>query len=289
MGEDAAGPLYPAFARRHQVGALLGGFVGVGVGWWWTAGDTLLVGGVLYALAGVMLLFTMTEHGFAPAPREERATWRAPFRQAGDGLRVARSRPVVVTALLTALLMGASSESFDRLWGFHLIDSFGLPDVMSETLFFGLVQLVAQLGSIAALRIAQSRTDFTRSGSVAVKLIASNVVVIAAMCLFAGAPFFAVALVGAWITFWARAVEEPFATAWVNRGLPSATRATVLSTMGQSNALGQIVGGPLFGLLAALAGVRVSIAAAAVVLVPAVALYWRHRGVAADDPAEVAT
>ncbi len=63
----------------------------------------------------------------------------------------------------------------------------------------------------------------------------------------------------------------------------------VLSTMGQSNALGQIVGGPLFGLLAALAGVRVSIAAAAVVLVPAVALYWRHRGVAADDPAEVAT
>ena len=290
VGEAAAGPLYPAFARRRQVGALLGGFIGVGVGWWWTAGDTLLVGGVLYAAAGAMLLFTMTEHGFAPAPREERATWRMPFRQAADGLRVARSRPVVVTALLTTLLMGASSESFDRLWGFHLINSFeGLPDVMPEALFFGLVQLVAQLGSIVALRVAQSRTDFTRSGSVAVGLITSNLVVVAAMFLFAGAPVFAVAVVGAWVTFWARAIEEPFATAWVNRGLPSATRATVLSTMGQSNALGQIAGGPLFGLLAAVAGVRVSIAVAAVVLVPAVALYWRHRGVAADDPVEVVT
>lgn len=293
VGEDAAGPLYATFVRRRQVGSLVGGFVGVGVGWWWTSGDTLLVGGVLYALAGVMLLFTMTEHGFAPAPREGRATWRTPFRQAGDGLRVARSRPVVVTALVTALLMGASSESFDRLWGFHLIESFRLPDVMSEALFFGLVQLVAQLGSIAVLRVAQSRTDFTRSGSVAVGLIASNLVVVAAMCLFAGAPSLAVALAGAWVTFWARAVEEPFATAWVNRGLPSATRATVLSTMGQSNALGQVVGGPLFGLVAAAAGVRVSMAVAAAVLVPAVALYWRHRGVAADgaadDPVETAT
>lgn len=284
VGEEAAATLYAPFVQRRQVGALLGGFVGVGVGWWWTAGDTLLVGGVLYALAGVMLLFTMTEHGFAPAPREGRANWRTPFQQASAGLRVARARPIVVTALLTTLLMGASSESFDRLWGFHVINSFdGLPDVMPEALFFGLVQLVAQLGSIAALRIAQSRTDFSSSSSVAAGLIGSNVVIIATMILFAGAPTFAIALVGAWITFWVRAIEEPFATAWVNRGLPSATRATVLSTVGQSNALGQIAGGPIFGLLAAAAGVRVSIAVAALVLVPAVALYWRHRGPAEDD------
>jgi DHA3 family tetracycline resistance protein-like MFS transporter len=286
VGDDVAGPLYPAFARRRQVGALLGGFVGVGIGWWWAAG-TLLTGGVLYAAAGVYLMFVMTERGFTPAPREGRANWRTPFEQASAGLRVARARPIVVTALLTTLLMGASSESFDRLWGFHLLHSFdGLPDVMPEALFFGLVQLVAQLGSIAALRIAQSRTDFNSSSSVAVGLIGSNVVIIATMILFAGAPVFAIALVGAWMTFWVRAIEEPFATAWVNRGLPSATRATVLSTMGQSNALGQIVGGPLFGLLAAAAGVRVSMAVAALVLVPAVALYWKHRVITPDEAAE---
>lgn len=289
VGDDAAGPLYPAFARRRQVGALLGGFVGVGIGWWWVAG-TLIAGGLLYAAAGILLVFTMTERGFRPAPREGRATWGTPFEQAGAGLRVARARPIVVTALLTALLMGASSESFDRLWGFHLINSFdGLPDVMPEALFFGLVQLVAQLGSIAALRIAQSRTDFTSSGSVAVGLIASNLAIVATMLLFASAPVFAIALVGAWTTFWARAIEEPFATAWVNRGLPSATRATVLSTMGQSNALGQIAGGPLFGLLAAAAGVRTSMAVAAFVLLPAVALYWKHRSVTTVDPVEAAT
>lgn len=248
---------------------------------------TLITGGVLYAVAGVLLMFTMTERGFTPAPREGRANWRTPLQQAGAGLRVARARPVVVTALLTTLLMGASSESFDRLWGFHLIHSFeGLPDVMPEALFFGLVQLVGQLGSIAALRIAQSRTDFTSSSSVAVGLIGSNLVIVATMLLFAGAPFFAIALVGAWTTFWVRAIEEPFATAWVNRGLPSATRATVLSTMGQSNALGQIAGGPIFGLLAAAAGVRISMAVAALVLLPAVALYWKHRLVTADETAE---
>lgn len=289
VGDDVAGPLYPAFARRRQLGSLLGGFVGVGIGWWWAAG-TLLAGGVLYALAGVYLLFAMTEHGFTPAAREDRATWRTPFVQAGAGLHVARSRPVVVTALLTTLLMGASSESFDRLWGFHLINSFnGLPDVMPEALFFGLVQLVAQLGSIAALRIAQSRTDFNSSSSVAIGLIGSNLAIIVTMVLFSAAPMFAIALVGAWATFWVRAVEEPFATAWVNRGLASQTRATVLSTMGQSNALGQIVGGPLFGLLAAAAGVRASIAVAALVLIPAVALYWRHRSVESNDPVDLAT
>ena len=90
VGDDAAGPLYPAFARRRQVGALLGGFVGVGIGWWWAAG-TLLTGGVLYAAAGVYLMFVMTERGFAPAPREGRANWRTPFEQAAAGLRAARA------------------------------------------------------------------------------------------------------------------------------------------------------------------------------------------------------
>ena len=57
------------------------------------------------------------------------------LEQASAGLRAARARPIVVTALLTTLLMGASSESFDRLWGFHLINSFdGLPDVQPQCL-----------------------------------------------------------------------------------------------------------------------------------------------------------
>ena len=56
------------------------------------------------------------------------------------------------------------------------------------------------------------------------------------------------------------AIEEPFATAWVNCGVPSGTRATVLSTMGQSNALGEIAGGPLFGLIATAADAPVEAA-----------------------------
>ena len=61
----------------------------------------------------------------------------------------------------------------------------------------------------------------------------------------------------------------------MNRGLAPNVRATLLSLLGQAEALGEVCGGPLLGLVGKLYTVRTALAWAAVVLVPAVLLNGR--------------
>jgi DHA3 family tetracycline resistance protein-like MFS transporter len=59
-------------------------------------------------------------------------------------------------------------------------------------------------------------------------------------------------------------------------------RATVFSLQSQADAFGQLAGGPLVGLLATVISLRASFAASAILLIPALALYVRARGEAAE-------
>jgi hypothetical protein len=53
----------------------------------------------------------------------------------------------------------------------------------------------------------------------------------------------------------------------------SRVRATVLSMLGQAEALGEVCGGPLLGLVGTLYTMRTALVGAAVVLLPALPLY----------------
>jgi DHA3 family tetracycline resistance protein-like MFS transporter len=108
-------------------------------------------------------------------------------------------------------------------------------------------------------------------------LAASLAVTTAAMAVglaaFALAGSFALG-VGAYLTV--RIIyrmETPLTYAWLNRGLESRVRATVLSMHGQMNAIGQVGGGPVVGLIGSLAGVRWALFVSALILVPVTALY----------------
>jgi DHA3 family tetracycline resistance protein-like MFS transporter len=74
-----------------------------------------------------------------------------------------------------------------------------------------------------------------------------------------------------------RSIAEPLTTTWVNQHTGAGARATVLSMHSQADALGQVVGGPGVGMVGQLFGIRVAIAATALLLSPAVWLYLRAR------------
>jgi len=70
-----------------------------------------------------------------------------------------------------------------------------------------------------------------------------------------------------------RSVAHPLTMAWFNRNTPSSSRATVISLHNQSDALGQMAGGPGVGLIGRDFGVRVAISTAGLLLLPALWLY----------------
>ena len=70
-------------------------------------------------------------------------------------------------------------------------------------------------------------------------------------------------------------VWQPVQRAWLNQSLEPATRATLFSIDGQANALGQIVSGPVLGLLAR-TSIPTAIAVSGLLLLPALGVFVRE-------------
>ncbi|HET9016003.1 MAG TPA: hypothetical protein VFN57_10435, partial [Thermomicrobiaceae bacterium] len=67
----------------------------------------------------------------------------------------------------------------------------------------------------------------------------------------------------------------PIFTAWVNQGLEPRVRATIFSLAAQTDALGQIAGGPVLGLIGSAVSIPAALVTAGLALAPAIALYAR--------------
>lgn len=79
-----------------------------------------------------------------------------------------------------------------------------------------------------------------------------------------------------------RGLVSPVSSAWLNRQITdSSIRATVISIVGQADAVGEAGGGPALGGIGNAFGIRAALLAGAAVLTPAIALYARavaHHG-----------
>jgi DHA3 family tetracycline resistance protein-like MFS transporter len=72
-----------------------------------------------------------------------------------------------------------------------------------------------------------------------------------------------------------RRVTIPLSTAWINQSLTPTVRATVMSLNAQTDAVGQIAGGPLLGALAVSAGTPAAMLTVTAFLIPSALLYVR--------------
>jgi DHA3 family tetracycline resistance protein-like MFS transporter len=227
---------------------------------------------------------TMTEAGFRPAVREAGVTmWSALAATARGGLAAAAGSGPVRIAFFVTFFAGASSEAFDRLWGYHLLTRVGVPAGIDEVVLFGGIAVLGQLGGVAIVRLGRAATADISRASLSRLLTVLYLVIGVAVAAFALAGAFWLAVAMLLVVFWARTAETPFFTAWVNRGLDPATRATVLSSVSQGNALGQLGGGPAFAVIAGAGSATVALLLGAVLMAPSALLVrWGARGDAAD-------
>src|SRR5688572_281301 len=128
VGEENIGPVFLRASQVGRVGTFAGILLGVGLASIWI-NLTLITGGLLLIGLGVILVLVMQEHGFKPAPREERTSWQAMRGTFTDGLKMVRGRPVLMTLLAVELFVGMASEGFDRLGEAHLLTNFQFPSL----------------------------------------------------------------------------------------------------------------------------------------------------------------
>jgi DHA3 family tetracycline resistance protein-like MFS transporter len=89
-----------------------------------------------------------------------------------------------------------------------------------------------------------------------------------------------------WIVVALRRASSPVFLTWINRGLDSSVRATVISMHSQADALGQVSFGPAFGAIATIKSIRFGLAAGAFALLPGVVLLAFARRKDGNDSTE---
>ncbi|MCY4062525.1 MAG: MFS transporter [Chloroflexi bacterium] len=269
IGQARAGAAFLRAAQVAQVASFTAIFLSVAL-----ASHSLqlaiICGGILLVLLAAFLALFMPETGFQRRPASDRESCRQFVATFRAGFAMVRTRQILLLITFAAIIHGAFSEGFDRLWITHMLQNFSLPSLgqLDEIVWFGIISAVSMPITLAATEVLRRRLDLGDNRQVALTLIGVYAALIGSVLLFVLAEQFALVLLGLWLTGAARSVRNPLMEAWINQHTESNVRATVLSIQGQADAFGQIAGGPVVGAVGLLSSVRLAISLSALMLLP---------------------
>ena len=273
IGPERVGPAYLRSGQVRQVASFAGIGVGTGLALLSLNVPVMLGGFILVGLA-LFLAFRMPETGFRPLHSDRRSPLREMGGTLAAGVRAARVRPVVLTFLVVGIFGGAFSEGYARLWEAHLL-TFRFPALgsLAPIVWFGLINLGASLLNLLVAEVAVRRLHLTHHAAMARTLLVCSALSVIGATVFGLSRSFALAVAAFGLVSVASTVAGPVARTWLNQSLDSRGRATVLSMVGQADALGQMTGGPLIGWVATVRSLRVALVLGAMLLIPSLPLY----------------
>ena len=274
--DRAVDQLIVRHAMWRSIGVMVGLAAATAIGAWSIRGSMTAMGVVAIAAAGYLAV-TMPEAGFE-SPRRRRHTSDTPSVQRtsawGDairlwkrGARLVRRHPSLLAVTFSAAIAAGAWEANDRLSALRLFD-LGLTqfDGREAVLFFGAAWFVMSALAIPMMMWLHrhlERADERGARSDAFLLARFLVVASAGAFALALSPWFAVALVGWAVLDVAGETAYSLTEAMANRYAPSSVRATVVSFVGQSQAVGEVSIGLALGTVAQLVSLPVALAAAA--------------------------
>jgi DHA3 family tetracycline resistance protein-like MFS transporter len=284
IGEEDANRL---FLRATQVG-LFASLIGMGLAMLVGAYNVALpiqAGAIGVIFIGITLMVIMPETGFHPTPREDRNTWQHMWHTFRQGLNTVRSKPRLMNIVFIGLFYGIYSEGFDRLWVKHLLDTFELPIIFgnNQVAFFAALRVAGTVLTILAVRFVEKRVDSSSPLAIGRAVLIVTGGISLAMFGFALSPLLLPSL-GLYLVIDAlRDVHIPLQTAWINQKLDSRVRATVHSMFGQVDAIGQVMGGPIVAVIAALGSAVASLVTSSLLLTPALFFINRANARSAEE------
>jgi len=288
VGEEKLAHLYLRGSQLAQIGTLIGIVLSVGFGRF-SLNLPIFLGGVFIVGLAIFLALFMPEKGFTPTPSAERDTWKKMGQTFLEGARTVRGRPVLMVMMAIAFIYGLSSEGLDRLWEAHFLANFTFPSIgqFEPVVWFGFINVLQLLLVIVATELIRRRLKVEDQQTALSALLIINAIIVGGLILFGLAQGFMMAVAFISTILVLRRTGAPLYAAWLNKGLPSEIRATVLSMRGQLDAIGQIIGGPIIGLVAVTLGLRAAMIGVGLMLVPAVLLYGRAKKLVARQDRDI--
>lgn len=289
VGEANVGAIYLRAGQINRVAGLVGTGLSVAL-----AGLRLnlpyLVGGGLYLGLGMFLALYMGEHGFRPQRRQASlsSAWASMWTTFAGGARLVRATPILLALVGVEVFSGAASEGFDRLGDAHLLQNFTFPPLgaLQPVVWFGILGVVGRVLSLIAVEPLRKRLGkASRDPRAMVRaLLILEALGLVSTLGFALAGSFWLAVATLMLRGVVGSLSSPLFITWLVQNTRPEVRATVLSMVSQSNAFGQIVGGPGVGLIGN-ASLVAALTASGLLLTPILLLYaWALRHGRLDEP-----
>ena len=266
--------IYLRAAQVGQIGSVIGIILATILGNF-SVRIPILLSGVLFVVFALFLVLFMPENSFRPCAPEDINTYEKMVYTMKRSVGFIKSKPTISLLLLVTLFYGLSSEGYDRLSTAHFLRDTTLPKLwnLQPVTWFGIFGIAGMVLSAISMQFIIKRLRANSKIRSAVILLITNTFSIMSMAVFALTRDFSIMLIAYLSTNMFRSVNEPILNAWINRHIDDNARATILSTNGQINSLGQIIGGPFIGVLAANISVSFGIACTAILLTPVIVLY----------------
>ncbi len=285
IGEERANKLFLRVARLGNIAWL----TGLGVTLLLGANNTAIpirAGAFSVIMIGLVLALIMPETGFHPTSKEDRNTWQHMWHIFKQGTGAVRMNPRLINIVFIGLCYGLYSEGMDRLGIKLLLDNFRLPVFIGSTQlsFFILLDVIGALLSIFVIRFVEKRIDTSSPLAIGRAMLVVTGLITLGMLSFALSPVLVVAVAFMIAVGLLRSVSGPLQLTWINQKLDSSVRATIHSMFGQVDAIGQVTGGPMIGLIANLLSVRLGVSFASLLLSPALLFIQRANGIPAPEP-----
>lgn len=266
--------IYMKGAQIGQAGSVAGIVIGTLVGGILINLPIILSGGLHLLLALFLFRFMPEEHFICSAP-EDKNTFGKMVHTLKSSIRYINVRPIIILLLAVTFFIGMASEGYDRLSTAHFLKDTIMPQIFGfkAVTWFGIFNIVGMLLTMIGMQIIVKKLEKRKkAGSVPV-LIVSILSHIIGLIVFAVTGNFMWMLCAYLLIHAVRRINEPLLNAWLNDHLEDQSRATVLSTNGQVDALGQILGGPIIGVIASRTSISIGILCTVIFLLPVIGLF----------------
>jgi len=264
-------------AQFEQIGSLAGIWASVLLGLF-ALNFPIVLSGVSMFLLALILRRIMKENKFRPKHRGK--PLKDFLSTLADGLGQIRTSASLTIILFISLGIGLYSEGFDRLWILKFLEDLKITEEfgLRYVLWFGVINSGAMVLSIAVLSFLKRLSSRNSSKLLLSYLVILNTILAVAFIGFALSGNFPLALAFYWAGFVARRNDYPLYASFINRQIEvSGVRATVISVARQFDSLGQIIGGPIIGLIA-LSSTTLALGVTGLLVFPVVLLYiWLLR------------
>lgn len=234
----------------------------------------IIIGGSLFIVLSLFMALYMPEFNFKSSAPEDLNTFRKMGHTLKTSLSFIRTKPIIMLLLTITLFYGLSSEGYDRLSTAHFLKDTTMPSIggLHSVTWFGIFNIIGMFMSILLMQfiVKKLETNKTKGSTI---LLFTSVFHLLFVGFFALSGNFILMVTSYLLTKMFRTVTDPIYNSWLNKHIDDNARATVLSTNGQLNSLGQIIGGPIIGIVATKYSISIGIFCTTLFLIPVVALY----------------